>query len=136
MQQAMKYRALVLINYYLPNKYEPTDSGSFNLVWYPFQGSPKFPTEKSKGTLSLSVQDLVVHVRDISHPECEAQLEDVMTVLEKQLNIKAPLFDSMIEAQNKTDLWYASLTVDTVIVHLSQLTGTLCISWQFCCTCI
>lgn len=75
-------------------------------------------------------------MRDISHPECEAQLEDVMTVLEKQLNIKAPLFDSMIEAQNKTDLWYASLTVDTVIVHLSQLTGTLCISWKFCCTCI
>ena len=56
------------------------------------------------------MQDLVVHVRDISHPECEAQLEDVMTVLEKQLNIKAPLFDSMIEAQNKIDLWYASLT--------------------------
>ena len=48
-------------------------------------------------------------MRDVSHPECEAQLEDVMTVLEKQLNIKAPLFDSMIEAQNKIDLWYASL---------------------------
>lgn len=55
-------------------------------------------------------------MRDISHPECEAQLEDVMTVLEKQLNIKAPLFDSMIEAQNKIDLWYASLTTDTVIL--------------------
>ena len=49
-------------------------------------------------------------MRDVSHPECEAQLEDVMTVLEKQLNIKAPLFDSMIEAQNKIDLWYVSLT--------------------------
>ena len=48
-----------------------------------------------------------MHVRDISHPECEAQLEDVMTVLEKQLNIRAPLFDSMIKAQNKIDLWYA-----------------------------
>ena len=44
-------------------------------------------------------------MRDISHPECEAHLEDVMTVLEKQLNIKASLFDSMIEAQNKVDLW-------------------------------
>ena len=49
-------------------------------------------------------------MRDVSHPECDAQLEDVMTVLEKQLNIKAPLFDSMIEAQNKIDLWYVSLT--------------------------
>ena len=60
-----------------------------------------------------------MHVRDISHPECEAQLEDVMTVLEKQLNIKAPLFDSMIEAQNKIDLWYASVTLDTVIGHFT-----------------
>ena len=33
-----------------------------------------------------------------------------MTVLEKQLSIKAPLIDNMIEAQNKTDLWYAVLT--------------------------
>lgn len=48
-------------------------------------------------------------MRDISHPECEAQLEDVMTVLEKQLSLKAPLIDSMIEAQNKIDLWYAAL---------------------------
>ncbi|KAJ7376458.1 hypothetical protein OS493_034445 [Desmophyllum pertusum] len=52
----------------------------------------------------IADSDLVVHVRDISHPECESQLEDVMTVLEKQLSIKAPLIDNMIEAQNKTDL--------------------------------
>ena len=51
-------------------------------------------------------QDLVVHVRDISHPECGAQLEDVLTVLEKQLSLKAPLIDNMIEVQNKADLWY------------------------------
>lgn len=49
-------------------------------------------------------------MRDISHPECDAQLEDVMTVLEKQLSIKAPLIDNMVEAQNKIDLWYASVT--------------------------
>lgn len=48
--------------------------------------------------------DLVVHVRDVSHPECEAQLDDVMTVLEKQLVIKGPLIETMIEAQNKIDL--------------------------------
>lgn len=52
----------------------------------------------------ISDSDLVVHVRDVSHPECDAQLDDVMTVLEKQLSIKAPLMETMIEAQNKIDL--------------------------------
>lgn len=56
--------------------------------------------------LFFCTQDLVVHVRDVSHPECDAQLDDVMTVLEKQLSIKAPLMETMIEAQNKIDLWY------------------------------
>lgn len=55
---------------------------------------------------AIYTQDLVVHVRDVSHPECDAQLDDVMTVLEKQLSIKAPLMETMIEAQNKIDLWY------------------------------
>ena len=45
-------------------------------------------------------------MRDVSHPECDAQLDDVMTVLEKQLSIKAPLMETMIEAQNKIDVWY------------------------------
>ena len=49
-------------------------------------------------------------MRDISHPECEAQLDDVMTVLEKQLSIKAPLIDNMIETHNKIDLWYVTGT--------------------------
>ena len=50
-------------------------------------------------------KDLVVHVRDVSHPECEAQLQDVMTVLEKQLCVKASLMENMIEVHNKSDLW-------------------------------
>lgn len=50
-------------------------------------------------------QDLVVHVRDISHPECDAHLEDVLSVLQKQLSLKASLVDNMVEVQNKTDLW-------------------------------
>lgn len=55
----------------------------------------------------LCFQDLVVHVRDTSHPECDSQLEDVLTILEKQLNLKAPLMENMIEALNKADIWYA-----------------------------
>ncbi|XP_015750378.1 PREDICTED: putative GTP-binding protein 6 [Acropora digitifera] len=53
----------------------------------------------------ITESDLVVHVRDVSHPECEAQLQDVMTVLEKQLCVKASLMENMIEVHNKSDLW-------------------------------
>ncbi|CAH3168239.1 unnamed protein product [Porites lobata] len=52
----------------------------------------------------IADSDLVVHVRDISHPECDSQLEDVLTILEKQLSLKAPLMENMIEALNKADL--------------------------------
>ena len=52
----------------------------------------------------LYFQDLVVHVRDISHPEAEAQREDVFEVL-KTLNLKPFLMDNIIEVQNKIDLW-------------------------------
>lgn len=52
----------------------------------------------------ITESDLVVHVRDVSHPECEAQLQDVMTVLEKQLCVKASLMENMIEVHNKSDL--------------------------------
>lgn len=44
--------------------------------------------------------DLIIHVRDISHPETEAQSEDVMTIL-TELGIKTDI--PMIEVWNKID---------------------------------
>jgi GTPase len=48
--------------------------------------------------------DLIVHVRDIAHPDTEAQAQDVMTVL-KDLGVDpGPGETKMIEAFNKIDL--------------------------------
>ncbi len=47
--------------------------------------------------------DLVVHVRDIAHPETETQARDVEAVL-RDLGLDEPRLDAMIEARNKIDL--------------------------------
>ena len=46
--------------------------------------------------------DLILHVRDISHPETEAQAADVMAVLE-DLGVDEGRIDAMIEVANKID---------------------------------
>jgi 50S ribosomal subunit-associated GTPase HflX len=48
-------------------------------------------------------QDLIVHVRDISHPETVNQKVNVLNVL-KSLQIPDRLMSSMIEVHNKIDL--------------------------------
>ncbi|XP_053563721.1 putative GTP-binding protein 6 [Bombina bombina] len=47
--------------------------------------------------------DLIVHVRDISHPEATNQKTSVLSVL-KNLNIPHHLLDTMVEVHNKIDL--------------------------------
>jgi GTPase len=47
--------------------------------------------------------DLIVHVRDLHHPDCEAQRGDVHTVLE-ELGLGGRLQHGTIEALNKIDL--------------------------------
>jgi len=47
--------------------------------------------------------DVIIHVRDIAHPESEAQKRDVLDVL-KQLGIEADGHRPVIEALNKIDL--------------------------------
>uniref|UniRef100_A0A4W6E005 GTP binding protein 6 (putative) n=1 Tax=Lates calcarifer TaxID=8187 RepID=A0A4W6E005_LATCA len=49
------------------------------------------------------VRDLLIHVRDISHPETVNQKVNVLNVL-KNLEIPDRLMSSMIEVHNKTDL--------------------------------
>lgn len=51
----------------------------------------------------LDLQDLLVHVRDISHPETVNQKVNVLNVL-KNLQIPDRLMSSMIEVHNKIDL--------------------------------
>ena len=47
--------------------------------------------------------DCIVHVRDVSHPDSEAQKADVLNVLDT-LGVKASVLEELIEAQNKIDL--------------------------------
>ena len=47
--------------------------------------------------------DIVVHVRDISHPDSEAQRDDVHAIL-RELGVGQAVDEGLIEALNKTDL--------------------------------
>ncbi len=47
--------------------------------------------------------DLILHVRDISHPESDEQLKDVMDILTK-LGIKEDAKQSIVEVWNKVDM--------------------------------
>ena len=78
--------------------------------------------------------DLIVHVRDIAHPDSEAQAQDVMTVL-RDLGVTPDIGGTkMLEAFNKTDLLDEAgrerLLVqagwDADVVPLSAVTGDGC----------
>ncbi|MEL6233477.1 MAG: GTPase HflX [Pseudomonadota bacterium] len=71
--------------------------------------------------------DVLVHVRDISHPETEAQAASVSEVLD-ELDLPAPLVDGMIEFRNKSDLLPEPIAMsggnDDRIVAGSAVTGS------------
>lgn len=59
--------------------------------------------ESFRSTLEEVIHaDLIVHVRDASHPQSYAQKCDVMKVL-SELSLSQELYDNMIEALNKID---------------------------------
>ncbi|XP_038014039.1 putative GTP-binding protein 6 isoform X1 [Motacilla alba alba] len=51
----------------------------------------------------VAYSDLIVHVRDITHPETILQKATVLSVL-RNLNLPSHLLDSMVEVHNKMDL--------------------------------
>lgn len=60
--------------------------------------------ESFKATLEdVAHSDLVVHVRDVSHPETELQKASVLSALQG-LHLPSSLLDSMLEVHNKVDL--------------------------------
>ncbi len=48
--------------------------------------------------------DVIVHVRDISHPDSEAQKADVERVLRRELGLDKEVDEGLVEALNKIDL--------------------------------
>lgn len=60
--------------------------------------------ESFKATLEdVAHSDLIVHVRDVSHPETELQKASVLSALQG-LHLPSSLLDSMLEVHNKVDL--------------------------------
>ncbi len=95
--------------------------------------------------------DLLVHVRDVAHPDSEAQRRDVIDVLKGELGLGVAIERSTIEALNKADLLDPSdaepiarraerANVPTVLLsaaagqgcdHLLRLIdGTLAAAWE------
>jgi GTP-binding protein HflX len=84
-----------------------------------------------RATLEEVVEaDLILHVRDIAHPDTAAQARDVEKVL-RQLGVKTDEPDRIIEVWNKVDLLPAHLrpngsaggTTETAHAAVSALTG-------------
>ncbi|XP_034064131.1 putative GTP-binding protein 6 [Gymnodraco acuticeps] len=65
--------------------------------------------------------DLLVHVRDISHPETENQKQNVLSVL-KNLQTPERLMSSMIEVHNKIDLVDNYECLEPDVLPISALT--------------
>ncbi|XP_032736152.1 putative GTP-binding protein 6 [Lontra canadensis] len=66
--------------------------------------------------------DLIVHVRDVTHPETELQKASVLSSLHG-LRLPAPLLDSMLEVHNKTDLVPGYSPAEPQAVAVSALLG-------------
>ncbi|XP_039101256.1 putative GTP-binding protein 6 [Hyaena hyaena] len=66
--------------------------------------------------------DLIVHVRDISHPESELQKASVLAAL-RGLRLPGPLLGSMLEVHNKVDLLRGSSAAGPQAVAVSALLG-------------
>ncbi|GIY06725.1 putative GTP-binding protein 6 [Caerostris darwini] len=72
----------------------------------------------------INVADLVIHVRDISHPDTETQKKTVLQTLQ-ELNLPSKLLDSIIEVRNKIDLLKNEKNIeDCSAVHISATEGT------------
>ncbi len=68
--------------------------------------------------------DLVLHVRDISHPDTEAQRQDVLTVL-RDLMTEEEIARKVVEVWNKVDLLQHPLSqgISSAPIRISALTG-------------
>ena len=68
--------------------------------------------------------DVILHVRDISHPETDAQSDDVHAVLD-ELGLDEQQRDAMIEVWNKTDLLDADQL--QILIEKSQRNDDRCL---------
>ncbi|XP_040517083.1 putative GTP-binding protein 6 [Gallus gallus] len=70
----------------------------------------------------VAYSDLIVHVRDITHPETILQKASVLSVL-KDLNLPSHLLESMVEVHNKVDLIESYQPTEENALAISALHG-------------
>nr|XP_028583629.1 putative GTP-binding protein 6 isoform X1 [Podarcis muralis] len=70
----------------------------------------------------VACSDLIIHVRDVSHPESSLQKESVLSVLRK-LNLPSHLLESIIEVHNKVDLINRYHPAEPEAMAISALLG-------------
>ncbi|XP_067997240.1 putative GTP-binding protein 6 [Melanerpes formicivorus] len=70
----------------------------------------------------VAYSDLIVHVRDITHPDTILQKATVLSVL-KNLNLPNHLLDSMVEVHNKVDLIERYKPTEENALAISALCG-------------
>ncbi|CAL1283514.1 unnamed protein product [Larinioides sclopetarius] len=72
----------------------------------------------------INIADLVIHIRDISHPNTTVQKETVLKTLQ-ELNLPKKLLESIVEVRNKIDLLPDNKpSEDTDAVDISATEGT------------
>ncbi|XP_027715263.1 putative GTP-binding protein 6 isoform X3 [Vombatus ursinus] len=70
----------------------------------------------------VAYSDVIIHVRDISHPESDLQKASVLSVL-KNLNLPNQLLGSIIEVHNKVDLVERYEPTEPNAITISALLG-------------
>ncbi|XP_036603316.1 putative GTP-binding protein 6 isoform X2 [Trichosurus vulpecula] len=70
----------------------------------------------------VAYSDVIIHVRDISHPETDLQKASVLSVL-KNLNLPNQLLSSVIEVHNKVDLVERYEPTEPNAITISALLG-------------
>ncbi|XP_054830774.1 putative GTP-binding protein 6 isoform X2 [Eublepharis macularius] len=70
----------------------------------------------------VACSDLIVHVRDVSHPESNLQKESVLSVLQN-LSLPSQLIESIIEVHNKVDLIDSYHSTEPNAIAVSALLG-------------
>ncbi|XP_020848410.1 putative GTP-binding protein 6 isoform X2 [Phascolarctos cinereus] len=70
----------------------------------------------------VAYSDVIIHVRDISHPETDLQKASVLSVL-KNLNLPNQLLGSIIEVHNKVDLAERYEPTELNAITISALLG-------------
>uniref|UniRef100_A0A8C9LNN2 Uncharacterized protein n=1 Tax=Piliocolobus tephrosceles TaxID=591936 RepID=A0A8C9LNN2_9PRIM len=106
--------------------YLPLRACHWELVPAPFPGRSASLGSDTRSFAALTsrpgLQDLTVHVRDVSHPEAEIQKRSILSTLHS-LQLPARLLDSMVEVHNKVDLVPRYSPTEPNAVPVSALLG-------------